>query len=280
MSWLGTGVCRPFGRSHPCFRARRAAHRPGSRARLRRRRVTARRPQISPPAQNRGSKPGTLTRPARPSSLAWRGRLVSRARRAAPRRRSRLCTKGMARRPARTRSCTNEHGATAGPKSLPRTAMAAPKSTGGSGASPAAVRQTCGATASNQARVHDVAPRRRGATQERETKGKKRGRGCGAHDGAMVESWPARWRGVRRRGSGSPRWSPPRPLLRVPGWSSSFLSWRDPAFPGGVDVLALCPVLGSSSDWCVAAAARPLLLPTARRGGTPAFSPNPGHTTV
>jgi hypothetical protein len=56
----------------------------------------------------------------------------------------------------------------------------------------------------------------------KETKGEKREGGCGAHDGAMVESWPARWRGVRRRGRGSRRWSPPRLLLLVPSWSSPF----------------------------------------------------------
>jgi hypothetical protein len=59
-----------------------------------------------------------------------------------------------------------------------------------------------------------------------------------------------------------------------------FPSWRNPAFPGGVDVPAPCPVLGFPSDRCVAAAARPLLLPTARRGGAPAFSPQPWHAAA
>jgi hypothetical protein len=47
--------------------------------------------------------------------------------------------------------CTRKHGMTAGPKHLPRTATAAPKSTNGSGAPSVAVRQSCGAMASNQA---------------------------------------------------------------------------------------------------------------------------------
>jgi hypothetical protein len=47
--------------------------------------------------------------------------------------------------------CTRKHGTTAGPKHLPRTATAAPKSTNGSGAPSVAVRQSCGAMGSNQA---------------------------------------------------------------------------------------------------------------------------------
>jgi hypothetical protein len=47
--------------------------------------------------------------------------------------------------------CTRKHDTTAGPKYLPRTATAAPKSTNGSGAPSAAVRQSCGAMDSNQA---------------------------------------------------------------------------------------------------------------------------------
>jgi hypothetical protein len=47
--------------------------------------------------------------------------------------------------------------------------------------------------------------------------------------------------------------------------------------PGGEDDLAPGPSLGSPFDRCVAAAAHPLLLPTARRGGTPAFFLNLGH---
>jgi hypothetical protein len=73
-----------------------------------------------------------------------------------------------------------------------------------------------------------------------------------------VESWPARWRDVRRRSSGSRRWSPPRPLLLVPGWCTSSLFWRGTAFLGGEDVLAPGPVLGSSL--------------VRRGGGAPAFS--------
>jgi hypothetical protein len=94
---------------------------------------------------------------AHPCLSGRRGGLVTRARRAATRRRSRSCTKSSARRPTHQRSCTSDHGSTAGPIPLPRTATAAPKSTGGSGAPSAAVRQFCGATASNQARIHDVA---------------------------------------------------------------------------------------------------------------------------
>jgi hypothetical protein len=75
------------------------------------------------------------------------------------------------------------------------------------------VRQSCGATASNEAKIHDDAVHHR---KER-LRGRREKGGCGAHDGAMVESWPTRWRGVRRRGRGSRRRSPPRLQLLVPG---------------------------------------------------------------
>jgi hypothetical protein len=61
-SRLGTGVFRPDRRSRPWPRARRAARCPGSRARcLRRRRVTARRPQLTP-ANRHGLRPGSSIR--------------------------------------------------------------------------------------------------------------------------------------------------------------------------------------------------------------------------
>jgi hypothetical protein len=159
-----------------------------------------------------------ILKPSASSSFARRGRLVTSARRAATRRRSRPCTRGMARWPARTRSLhtrTRRDGRTQ--SSFPARRRRRPRAQAAQEFSPVAVRQTCSAMATHQARIHGAALRRRGATQEREAKGKKRGRGCGAHDGAMVESWPARWRGVRWRGRCSCRWSPPRLQLPVHG---------------------------------------------------------------
>jgi hypothetical protein len=192
---------------HPCFRAWQTARRPGSRTRRRRRRrVTARRlPHLhTRSAQATGRSPGYThdlrAQPQTPgqqqSGATAETRTHRRDARSAPgldgaaRRdagtRSLLptCTRGMARRPARTYSCPHEHGAKAEPFPLPRTATAAPKSTGGSGTPSVAARHAYGTTATCPARFHVDALRHHGNTGK--TKEGKRERCGGAHEGSTV----------------------------------------------------------------------------------------------
>jgi hypothetical protein len=112
-------------------------------------------------------------------------------------------------------------------------------------------------------------------TQERDQGGEE-GRAAGwvAHGGAAMESWPARWRGVRRRGRCSHRWSSasapaPRPQLVhvllpparrgvVPGVSTA--SRRCSCSCSG-------PAPGSSLSRRDTVAARLLLPPSRRKQG-------------
>jgi hypothetical protein len=88
---------------------------------------------------------------------------------------------------ASARPYTRIYGTTTGSIHVPRTAMAAPKSTSGSGAPSVVVRQFCGTKASTQARFRG----RRVSTSlehhRKQTKGEERiGRSCGAHCGAAM----------------------------------------------------------------------------------------------
>jgi hypothetical protein len=112
-------------------------------------------------------------------------------------------------------------------------------------------------------------------TQEGEQGGEgRRVVGWVAHGGAAMELWPARWRGVRRRGRCSRRWSSasapaPRPQLFhvllpparrgvVPGVSTASRRCRCPCSG---------PAPGSSLARRDAVAARLLLLPSRRKQG-------------
>jgi hypothetical protein len=90
---------------------------------------------------------------------------------------------------AHIRPCTRNPGTTAGPKRFHRTATAAPKSTNGPGAPSVAVRQSCGAKASTQARNNGDASRRRESNTGRRPRGRreKSGRlGCSRWGGDGV----------------------------------------------------------------------------------------------
>jgi hypothetical protein len=112
-------------------------------------------------------------------------------------------------------------------------------------------------------------------TQEGDQGGEEsRAAGWVAHGGAAMESWPARWRGVRRRGRCSRRWSSssasaPRPQLVhvllpparrgvVLGVSTASRRCRCPCSG---------PAPGSSLARRDAVAARLLLLPNRRKQG-------------
>jgi hypothetical protein len=83
--------------------------------------------------------------------------------------------------------CTRKHGTSAGPKHLPRTATATPKSTNGSGAPSVAVRQSCGSMASIQACSNGRRVSTSPIHHRKETKGEERvDWPGGAHGGAAV----------------------------------------------------------------------------------------------
>jgi hypothetical protein len=184
-----------------------------------------------PPARHGATAPNspTCTKPrvearlsctclARPCLSARRGRLVTRACRAATRRRS--------------RSCTNEHGSTAKPTTLPRTATARtrrarPPAWGSRGATPplitfhtrdrialraataklrgttgpgapsTAARQSCGAKASTQARSPQRCDSTHGMPSQEEIQGgeeRRRLRCSRGGDGVVVAGLPVTWR--------------------------------------------------------------------------------------
>jgi hypothetical protein len=118
---------------------------------------------------------------------------------------------------------------------VPRTATAALKSTSGPGAPSVATRQFCGSMASIQARFNWRRVSTSRIHRRKKTKGEKRLEWPGgAHGGAAVYTWPALWRGVRRRGRCSCRWSSssalaPRSRVLVPSWFTSSFLWRGAA---------------------------------------------------
>jgi hypothetical protein len=94
-----------------------------------------------------------------------------------------------------------------------------------------------------------------------------------AHGGAAMESWPARWRGVRRRGRCSRRWSSSSASAPLPSWFTSSSSGVARRRPWRATASRRCrcpysgPAPGSSLARRDAVAARLLLLPNRRKQG-------------
>jgi hypothetical protein len=191
----------------------------------------------------------------------------------------------MARRPARTNSCPHEHGAKA--------RLFFPASHGdGSAQEHRRLRDSLRRGAAHlrhHGHLPGTVPRRRASTsrQHRQDQGgeKRKVRWCSRGvDGVVVAGLPETW----RRCSGDvdvPQWRRCSRRRRTPQLRSEFppllvfvpfFSQRGPEHLAAKMSLRPGPVLGSLFSRRVAASARPPLLPTARRGGTPAFFPNLG----